>query len=203
MSEFLSELVGAIFQAIAFSIIPFLWWLITARKKENFFVWLGFKKIEFSGNIIKIILITLAAVFVYGSATTIIVNKFTGEITSAGSQFAGKGAAYIPVAFIYGFIRTGLSEELLFRGFLLKRISNKFGFITGNIIQAFIFGLMHGVPFGLATQNIGITILLTALPGLLGFYMGWLNEKKCNGSIIPSWILHGITNTAVTCFSLF
>ena len=112
------------------------------------------------------------------------------------------GYGYIPAAFAYGLIRTGLSEEILFRGFILKRIQNKFGFIAGNVIQALAFGLMHGVPFGLATHNIGVTVLLTLLPGALGFYMGWLNEKKFSGSIIPSWLVHSIVNTITTIIAL-
>lgn len=202
MNGFINELVGALTQVVLFTLVPFIWWLITARKKENFFKWLGFKKPAHKGNLILTLLITVVAVLAYGFGTTALINNFAGEITAAGSTFAGKGFGYIPAAFAYGFIRTGLSEEIIFRGFILKRIQNKFGFLAGNIFQAIAFGLMHGVPFGLATQNIGVTVALTILPGLLGFFMGWLNEKKFAGSVIPSWLLHGITNTVVTIMSL-
>ena len=33
MSLFLEELTGAVFQLVLFSLIPLIWWLITARKK--------------------------------------------------------------------------------------------------------------------------------------------------------------------------
>ncbi len=202
MNVFVSELISGVLQVVLFALIPFIWWLITARKKESFFKWLGLRKVKNNGNIIVTILITVVAVLVYGTLTTFFINKFAGEVTSAGSQYAGKGMSYIPVAFVYGFIKTGLSEEILFRGFLLKRIQNKFGFVAGNLVQAIAFGLMHGVPFGLATGNVGVTVCLTALPAILGFYMGYMNEKKFSGSIVPSWLLHGIINTVVTCMSL-
>lgn len=202
MNGFINELVGATTQVLLFTLVPLIWWLITARKKENFFKWIGFKKPEHKGNIFVILLIAVIAVLVYGFGTTALVNMFSGEITAAGSAFAGKGLSYIPAALAYGFIRTGLSEEILFRGFILKRIQNKFGFAAGNVIQALAFGLMHGVPFGFATHNIGVTILLTILPGMLGFFMGWLNEKKFAGSVVPSWLLHGVTNAIVTIISL-
>ncbi|MCQ2494315.1 MAG: CPBP family intramembrane metalloprotease [Lachnospiraceae bacterium] len=202
MNGFINELVGATIQVLLFTLVPFIWWLITARKKENFFKWIGFKKPEHKGNIYITLLIAVGAVLVYGFGTTALVNMFSGEITAAGSAFAGKGLSYIPAALAYGFIRTGLSEEILFRGFILKRIQNKFGFAAGNVIQALAFGLMHGVPFGIATHNIGVTILLTILPGMLGFFMGWLNEKKFAGSVVPGWILHGVTNAIVTIISL-
>ena len=148
MNELVNELLGAVMQVLLFALIPFIWWLITARKKENFFKWLGLRKINHKGSVVKTIIISLVAVAVYGLTTTFFINTFAGEVTSAGSQFAGKGLAGIPLAVIYGLIRTGLSEEILFRGFILKRISNKFGFIAGNTIQAIAFGLMHGIPFG-------------------------------------------------------
>lgn len=199
---FVSELISSVLQVVLFSLIPFIWWLITARKKEDFFGWIGLKRINHNGKVAVTIISTLIAVLVYGLLTTFFINKFSGEVTSAGSSYAGMGLSYIPVAFVYGFIKTGLSEEILFRGFLLKRIKNKFGFVAGNLVQALAFGLVHGVPFGLATGNIGVTIILTILPGAFGFYMGYLNEKKCGSSIIPSYIIHALINTFVTIMSL-
>ena len=46
MNLFITELISGIIQVIVLSIIPFLWWIITARKKEGFFHWIGIKKIE-------------------------------------------------------------------------------------------------------------------------------------------------------------
>ena len=41
-------------------------------------------------------------------------------------------------------IQTGLSEEILFRGFLGKRLIAKFGFAVGNVVQGLLFGTLHG-----------------------------------------------------------
>lgn len=202
MSDFVNELVGAIVQVLLLSLIPFIWWFVTARKNENFFKWIGFRKIDHKGNGIATITISVVTLILYGLATFFFTKMFFGAITSAGSQFSGKGPSYIPVAVVYGFIRTGLSEEILFRGFLLKRIAGKFGFFASNITQSILFGLMHGIPFGLASENVLIAVIFTVLPGTMGYYMGWVNEKKCGGSIIPSWLMHGITNVIVTCLSL-
>lgn len=201
LNAFTGEFIGAIIQVLIFSLIPFIWWLINARK-ENFCKWLGLKKIEHKGNAVLTILISVAVFIAYGFATSLLTKLLDAEVTSAGNQFAGKGLSYIPVAIAYGFIRTGLSEEIMFRGFLLKRIAGIFGFIAGNLIQALLFGLMHGIPFGLVSHNLLVAAGLTLLPGAVGFYMGWVNEKKCGGSIFPSWLMHGITNTIVTCMYL-
>ena len=40
----LNEIVSSIIQILLFSIVPFVWWLITAKKKESFYVWIGLKK---------------------------------------------------------------------------------------------------------------------------------------------------------------
>ncbi len=202
MGDFVNELLGAILQVILFSVIPLIWWFVTARKKESFFKWIGFRKIDHKGNGIVTIVISVAVFILYGFATSFFTKVFSGAITSAGSQFAGKGVSFIPAALVYGFVRTGLSEEILFRGFLLKRISGRFGFVAGNIIQSVLFGLMHGIPFGMVSGNMLVAVVFTLLPGMMGFYMGWINEKKCGGSIISSWLMHGITNAVVTCLSL-
>ncbi len=202
MELLFSELVGAMMQLMMFAMIPFVWWLVTARKKAGFFSWIGLKKIRHEGKWMTTGLIMIAAIAGYTGLTGLIVSRYSEGITMAGSGFAGKGAVAIPAILAYGYIRTGLAEELLFRGFLEKRISSKFGFAVGNAIQALLFGAIHGVPFGMATGSVFVTILMTILPGMFGWFQGWLNEKRCGGSILPSWLLHGTMNTIVALLAL-
>ena len=198
---FISELLSALLQVSLFSIIPFLWWLVSARK-ENFFHWLGFLKPERNALFRQTVMLTVLATVAYGMLTTLFINSFSEGITEAGSQFAGKGVSAVPAVLIYAYIQTGLAEELLFRGFLLKRISSKFGFYAGNTIQALIFGAVHGIPFGLITGSVTVTVILTVLPGAFGWFEGWLNEKRLGGSIIPRWLLHGTVNLIAACLQL-
>lgn len=202
MDTFIEELIGALLQLVLFALIPFIWWLVSARKRESFFSWIGLKRVQFTGKLRVTLLITLGAVACYGLLTKLVMASVPEGITTAGSNFAGMGIAALPAVFVYGFIRTGLSEEIVFRGFLLKRISGRWGFSAGNIIQALLFGALHGVPFGLATHNMLVTLIMTLLPGAFGWFQGWLNEKRAGGSIIPSWLLHGIINTVVAALSL-
>ena len=117
-------------------------------------------------------------------------------------MFAGQGISALPSLFFYAFLRTALSEELLFRGFILKRVQDIKGFAVGNIVQALLFGLMHGIPFGIVTRSISALFLLTLIPGLFGWYEGWLNEKRCGGSIVPGWMVHGCLNLLTGILSL-
>ena len=199
--DMIDELVGSVVQVLLFALIPLIFWYVTARKRESFFTWIGLKK-PVCGNPLRAILLSAAASLVYIGILNLCMKILPEGITSAGSQFAGQGLAGLPAVFFYAFIRTALSEEILFRGFILKRFQNRFGFMTGNIIQAMLFGLMHGIPFGLATQNAAALFLLTLIPGLFGWYQGWLNEKQCEGSIIPSWLLHGCMNLLTAGLSL-
>lgn len=65
----------------------------------------------------------------------------------ATSVFSEIGIAALLAVLIYAVSNTALSEGLLFRGFLLKIITNKFGFSAGNLIQSILFALMNGVMF--------------------------------------------------------
>lgn len=202
VSIFVEELVGAVIQLLAFTLIPFIWWLITARKKENFFNWIGLKKPVFNGKVILLIFLSAVVLLAYGYLSGFLIRGYEG-VTNAANSFSGLGAKGIPAVLAYGIIRTSLSEEIIFRGFILKRVSSKFGFIAGNTTQAICFGLMHGIPFGLVTKSLFVTVVLTVLPGAIGWFSGWINEKKSEGSIIPSWIIHAMTNVLVGIFALW
>ena len=105
-------------------------------------------------------------------------------------------------ALIYAIFNTSLPEEILFRGFLLKRIASKFGYLTANVIQSVIFGLLHGIMFFKAAGVIK-TIIIIFLTGLIAFVMGYINEKKANGSILPSWFIHALSNIFASIVAMF
>lgn len=131
----------------------------------------------------------IVAFMIFGIATLYMMR----DVKTATTSFAGLGIAGIPRVIIYALVHTSLSEELLFRGFLLKRISNKLGYRTGNIIQAIVFGLLHGLMFiGYAGIIRAITVMV--FTGILAYAMGYINEKLADGSILPSWGIHFVSN---------
>ncbi|MHC1750889.1 MAG: lysostaphin resistance A-like protein [Cellulosilyticaceae bacterium] len=190
----ISIILDGIIQVVLFSMIPFIGWLLTARKKEKFFNWVGLKKPVIKGSLIKLIAIITTVSVVYILLMLIIMTQLMGDIDTAASQFSNQGWKAFPHILFFSIVQTGLSEEIFFRGFLGKRFINKFGFKVGNTIQAVLFGLIHGIPFGLATGSILITMLLILLPGIIGWIQGWMNERCSGGSIIPSWITHATMN---------
>lgn len=191
MDLLMKKLTNSIIQIIIFSIIPFLWWLITSRKKMNFFEWIGLKKVNnikenklFAWIFSVLVLFLIISVFILYSLK---------NVNVASSEFTGLGIKSLPSILIYAIFNTSLPEEILFRGFLLKRIGNKFGFIVSNGIQSLLFGCIHGIMFFSA---IGIlkSMLIILFTGIIGWIMGYINEKKVNGSILPSWFIHAVAN---------
>ena len=197
---FLNQLINGIIQVVLFSIIPLIWWLITARKKENFFKWLGLKKPRCDSK--KELIISMLLIFVGCYVIGQIAIWIRGDVEAAESAYKGMGIKALPAVMAYSYIQTGLSEEILFRGFLLKRLVAKFGFVKANVIQAIIFGAIHlTMVWGQVRIVAGAVIVVYPMIPAVAF--AYLNEKKANGSILPSWIIHGTINTVSTLFSLF
>jgi len=112
----------------------------------------------------------------------ILIFRVLRGVPSATSQFAGLGLGALPGALVFAFLQTGLSEEILFRGFLLKRLAVRFGFGAGNMVQSVIFGAIHGLGF---FTSVGWfwALLITLFTGISAWFMGYINEKKADGSI--------------------
>lgn len=120
-------------------------------------------------------------------------ESFTGR-SSPQRAFVGLGvgATSIAMALLYGLVKTGFSEELLFRGLIAGSLSRRMPLVWANLLQALIFLAPH-------------LLILLSRPGLWpvlpavfvgGLATGWLRIKS--GSILGPWLVHGALNTA-TC----
>ncbi|MFE3573595.1 CPBP family intramembrane glutamic endopeptidase [Lysinibacillus sp. NPDC059133] len=197
----LESAINAIIQVILFSVIPFIWWFFSARKEQSFLTWLGLQKpvVENKGDYFLWFLFIIILLFV---PLTTISYFYLDSSTLATNRFTGLGFSALIPALFHSIVQTGLSEELLFRGFLLKRFMHKFGFQMGNIMQSLLFGILHGllmfsfIPFG-------VVVLVVIATAFVGYLMGWINERKSNGSIITSWGIHSIVNLIAAFMAMF
>ncbi len=189
MNLLINKTISSIIQIILFLIIPFIWWFVTVRKQPNFLQWIGLKRIA-GGKKTFIAIGIMSIAFLFTGALTLYAIR---DVKTASSDFTGLGTNAISAIIVYAAFNTAFPEEVLFRGFLLKRLTNKFGFHTANLIQAALFGLLHGIMFISLTGNLE-TILITIFTGTIAWFMGYINEKYSDGSIIPSWIIHTISN---------
>lgn len=156
---FLNQTLNAVIQVVLFALVPFFWWLITARKKESFWSWIGLKKIKTENRKNFVLLLLGSIVFCYALGELAIWLR--GDLEAADSAYKGMGAGAIPSILMYAFGQTALSEELLFRGFLMKRLQAKLGFTPAVVIQAVIFGAIHLLMvWGHADLMAGIMIVV-------------------------------------------
>ena len=195
-----SKIISSIIEIILISFIPFIWWLISAKKKESFFNWIGLKRIKNKNK--KSVLINTIVILLVFMVVSILTLYMVKDIETATSEFKGLGISALLPALIYAIFNTSLPEELFFRGFLLKRLSNKFGFTIANVIQSIIFGLLHGIMF-FSLIVIVKAMIIILLTGIVAYAMGYINEKKANGSIFPSWIIHAISNIFASIIAMF
>ncbi|MFT5232492.1 MAG: membrane protease YdiL (CAAX protease family) [Candidatus Krumholzibacteriia bacterium] len=90
------------------------------------------------------------------------------------------GAVETGLAILTVVILAPLAEELIFRGFIHRLASRKWGPLAATVISALIFGLIHGEPwylFGL----VGIGIVLALV-------------YETTGSVLACWITHMVHN---------
>lgn len=193
MNLFMSKLVNGILELIIVSFIPFMTWLIWRRKKVGFFDWIGLKKVQ-TKNISQLLQIILGMALVFLLFSVVLFSWFDPSKT-ATADFAGKRFGALPAILAYAILGTALPEEIFFRGFLLKRLQGKLGFLGANLAQSLLFGLIHALMF---IQLIGFlkAVMIFAFISLIAFVFGAINEKKAGGSILPSVFIHAFANTA-------
>lgn len=198
MELLVNKLISSILQILLFAAIPFIWWAVSSRRQTSFWNWIGLKKIgEVKG---KSLYVWTGAIIIGFLLLSLLILPLVSD--TAASEFNGLGIAALPAALVYAFFNTALPEEIIFRGFLLKRCSAKLGFPIGNAIQSLVFGLMHGVMFFAITGAL-TALLIIIFTGAIGWFMGMINEKKANGSILPSWLIHGIANAFSAFMAMF
>ena len=210
MELVVSSITTAIVNLIVFSLIPFVWWLIRHRKETGFFQWLGFYRPRLKSKWWVLVIFAVLYYFFYNFDFTQLIDPATLEYVEnsdavSANAFAGIGAAATLSALIENFIANGVAEEILYRGFLCKRLRGKLGTVAGIVLQAVLFGLMHNILYILVGLDVGLWyhILTFIFTGMGALLLGWLNEKIYNGSIIPSIVLHGAGNFIATMLVAF
>lgn len=199
----LSILISAIVQfLLAFGIV-WLIYRIFGDKQKPFTEWAGLYLPESSEWVKPGVLIMLIAIILM--ALPIYIFKTAGLITNDmiySSEFHGQGLSFtlLIIIFFKAVFQTAFAEELIFRGWIGKRIANKFGYLKGNISQSLLFGVPHGLPLMLMHNQIAFGVVIFITSSTVGFLQFYLNEKKAEGSIMPSIIIHSILN--ITSFTI-
>ena len=197
---FFDEIFRAVAQKVFLSAIPFLFWVFAGRKTQSFFSWIGLKRITVAERG-KFIVGIVAALAVVAAMSPVLDPLLPDDVQLASIRFAGLGLAALPGAVVFSFFATALPEEVLFRGFLGTLLSKRLGFAAGNTVQALLFGLLHGAAL-FTVLGLWLPLLVVAFTGTLGWIMGYVN-RKADGSINPSVLIHGLTNVYASVIIMF
>jgi membrane protease YdiL (CAAX protease family) len=192
-------LLSAVLQLLVFAAVPFITYLVTRRRARGFFAYVGLvaptaRSLGAAAAVAVLFTGVMLILFRNGPlhAVAIAPNTVAGRLRALGPS-----ASAFAILAIYAVLQTSLTEELLFRGFLAKRLIAHLGFPVGNGLQAVLFGLMHLLLFagpGARTFDWTLAAILVTMTGLVGWLFGYVNERVGNGSILPSWGAHGATN---------
>ena len=124
------------------------------------------------------------------------VEVFTRE-GSPQRVFLGLGitGTSVAMALLYGVVKTGFAEELLFRGLIAGSLGRRLPLVWANLIQALIFLLPHLLVLTVMPEMWGL------LPIVFGtaLFLGWARIRS--ESILGPWLVHAAANVA-TCLSV-
>ena len=201
MVSLIQQMTNALIQIVLFMLLPFIWWFVTARRKSSFLDWIGFKPLKDTGNH-KMWLWIFIGLLSFTIFSYLVLYTIVKDLKTATSSFSGLGFQALPAVLIYSLFQTSLPEELLFRGFLLKRFSVCLPFGVANTIQATLFGLLHGLMFITEVSWLQTLVIILCTGGIAA-YLGFVNEKKSGGSILASWIMHALANVITGMLSAF
>ena len=201
MVSLIQQMTNALIQIVLFMLLPFIWWFVTARRKSSFLDWIGFKPLKDTGNH-KMWLWIFLGLLSFTIFSYLVLYTIVKDLKTATSSFSGLGFQALPAVLIYSLFQTSLPEELLFRGFLLKRFSVRLPFGVANTIQAALFGLLHGLMFITEVSWLQTLVIILCTGGIAA-YLGFVNEKKSGGSILASWIMHALANVITGMLSAF
>jgi membrane protease YdiL (CAAX protease family) len=109
---------------------------------------------------------------------------------SAMRAFHGLGAsgATLVLALLYGVLKTGFSEELLFRGLIAGSLGRRLPLWVANLLQALVFLVPHLFVLKVMPELWPLLPIVFAASLL----MGWLRIRS--GSILGPWLIHAAAN---------
>jgi len=200
MALILNELLGFALQLAAFLLLPLVWYRATAKAWRGFWTWLGLRRPtsrSVLGALAALALVLPLQLLVLLRSPSLRQLLLDPGTPSGRLHALGLSATAVGVLLVAAVLKTAFTEELLFRGFVAKRLIARLGFGRGNALQALVFAAIHLPLLGLlpeASRGPGVYAFVLANPLVMGLLAGWLNERHGGGSIVPGWILHGIGN---------
>lgn len=186
---------SALANLVIFAVLPFLLYFLYHKWRHA----RGFKEISkraglclgnprYIGYCLALAIVQIAALLVWQPSTEVLIRE-----GSAWKEFAGLGLgkSAIAMALLYGVVKTGFAEELLFRGLIAGSLSRKLSLPWANLLQSLIFLAPHVFIVLFMPEAWGVLILIFV--GSL--FLGWARIRS--GSIIGPWLIHASANVTM------
>ncbi len=193
----LSEIISVFLQILVFAFVPFVVYFIRFRRWSGFYRYIGLYLSNRKANLWAFISSTVLFVPIL---ILVLLNPDFKDIMHNQESMTGKframgfGLESVILLILAATLKTALAEEILFRGFVAKRLIAVTNYKTGNLIHAILFGLIHTLIFLSISDNVLFLTVIFLFPAAGSYIMVYLNEKIANGSIIPGWIAHTTAN---------
>ena len=107
----------------------------------------------------------------------------------------GLSGTALVMALLYGVVKTGFTEELLFRGLIAGSLGRRLPLLWANLLQSVIFLLPHLLILRAAPELAALLVPIFAS----ALFSGWVRIRS--GSILGPWLAHAAANVA-TCLSV-
>ena len=193
MEIVINEAVNMVVNILMFSFIPWIVYLFRNKTSKGFFKSVGLFIAACDKRKIACIYMVMYLIS-FGAALFIARNG--GSMTISTVNLKGNGILWNVLYFILYGLKTGVSEEIFCRGFIGRKLFDTLGFKKGNIVQAFIFGIIHIVNVSQLGVLQTVHRILNAF--VVGLVFGYVMEKEAKKSIVPGIIAHASYN-ALSC----
>lgn len=178
-------LIGVPAQVGVFALVPFAWWLQAGRPDGSFLRWLGFRMPEERLDPSVLAILATCGLGFLGGA---LLGGRPAWAASAGGYWLVLAIAITAV------FQTALSEELFFRGFLLRWLGQRRpGPVVANLLQAAACGVVRmAAQWVFVDRALAPSLAALALGAGSAFLAGWVKQRT--GSLLLPWAAHGAGN---------
>lgn len=183
--DLVTALLVGVPQVAVFAMVPFAWWLNAGRPEGSFAGWLGFRPPKDAGAPLVVAATIIAGLGFFGGG---LLSRSTAAPAGQVGYFAVLALAFVAV------VATALSEELFFRGFLLRWLGEKrTGTLVANLFQALCCGLLWlAVHWLFISRELWPCLAAFALGVGPALIVGWLRQRT--QSLLLPWAAHGLGN---------
>jgi uncharacterized protein len=158
------SVIEAVILEVSFYLIPALWLFITCKKANLTFTsfWERNGKVPIKDTLVPVIMLIILAmgvVYLQSYALSYIAPEYVLSNMNISLLFSEGTVGVIVFNFISAVLLGPIVEELIFRGFLIQRLSYKFGMTKAVIISSLAFGVLHFDIIGATIFGIVCAIL--------------------------------------------